>query len=47
MKAMFETAVIEIAANIVRHGSKEGRTLCNLVLGVYPVGWTPTLPTTV
>ncbi|ALV42433.1 hypothetical protein AU252_15820 [Pseudarthrobacter sulfonivorans] len=35
-RAMFETAVIEIAANIVRHGSDEGRTLCNLVLEVYP-----------
>lgn len=35
-REMFETAVIEIAANIVRHGSDEGRTLCNLILEVYP-----------
>ncbi|WP_104175787.1 ATP-binding protein [Arthrobacter sp. Y81] len=35
-RAMFEIAVIEIAANIVRHGSDEGRTLCNLILEVYP-----------
>lgn len=35
-RAMFETAVIEIAANIVRHGSDEGRTVCNLTLEVYP-----------
>lgn len=33
---MFETAVIEITANIVGHGSDEGRTLCNLILEVYP-----------
>ncbi|MBT2551331.1 ATP-binding protein [Arthrobacter sp. ISL-65] len=35
-RAMFETAVIEIAANIVRHGSEEGSTFCNLILEVYP-----------
>lgn len=35
-RAMFETAVIEIAANIVRHGSDEGRTVCNLILELYP-----------
>jgi serine/threonine-protein kinase RsbW len=35
-RAMFETAVIEIAGNIVRHGSDEGRTVCNLILEVFP-----------
>ena len=35
-RAMFEIAVIEIAANIVRHGSDEGQTVCNLILEVYP-----------
>ncbi|MBT2513142.1 ATP-binding protein [Arthrobacter sp. ISL-30] len=35
-RAMFETAVIEIAANIVEHGSQEGSILCNLILEVYP-----------
>lgn len=35
-RAMFETAVIEIAANIIRHGNDEGSTLCNLTLEVYP-----------
>jgi serine/threonine-protein kinase RsbW len=33
---MFETAVIEIAANIVQHGTEEGPVNCNLVLEVYP-----------
>lgn len=35
-QAMFETAVIEIAANVIRHGNDEGSTLCNLTLEVYP-----------
>lgn len=35
-RAMFETAVIEIAANIVQHSTAEGPVNCNLTLEVYP-----------
>ena len=35
-RMMFETAVIEIAANIVQHGAAEGPINCNLILEVYP-----------
>lgn len=35
-RTMFETAVIEIAANIVQHGTAEGPVTCNLILEVYP-----------
>ncbi|WP_458114311.1 ATP-binding protein [Arthrobacter sp. R1-13] len=35
-RMMFETAVIEIAANIVQHSTEEGLVNCNLILEVYP-----------
>lgn len=35
-RIMFETAVMEIAANIVQHASDESLTNCNLILEVYP-----------
>lgn len=35
-RIMFETAVMEIAANIVQHASDKGRIKCNVILGVYP-----------
>ena len=34
-RILFETAVIEIAANIVQHGAEEGPVNCNLILEVY------------
>jgi serine/threonine-protein kinase RsbW len=33
---MFETAVIEVAGNIVQHGAGAGSVNCNLILEVYP-----------
>jgi anti-anti-sigma factor len=35
-RMMFETAVMEIAANIVQHAPDKDPTKCNLVLEVYP-----------
>ena len=35
-RTMFETAVIEIAGNIVQHGSSEASINCTLTIEVYP-----------
>ncbi|MFJ5698485.1 ATP-binding protein [Arthrobacter sp. NPDC093139] len=35
-RVMFETAVIEVAGNIVQHGAEAGSVNCNLILEVYP-----------
>lgn len=35
-RMMFETAVMEIAANIVQHAPDKDPTKCNLILEVYP-----------
>jgi serine/threonine-protein kinase RsbW len=35
-RMMFETAVIEIAANIVQHGTAEGPINCNVIFEIYP-----------
>jgi serine/threonine-protein kinase RsbW len=35
-RTMFETAVIEIAANIVEHGCAEAGTDCSITIEVYP-----------
>lgn len=35
-RTMFETAVVEIAANIVEHGCAEASTSCSLTIEVYP-----------
>lgn len=35
-RIMFETALIEIAANIIKHGSAEASINCSLTIEVYP-----------